>query len=358
MPRRKKIIILGDAGSVHLRRWAAGLNQRGYEIIVVSLGGRSIENIETFILPITINRTISYFLNIGKVRKIVRENNPDLIHSHYATGFGMWGMYAGFHPFLLSVWGSDIPDPKSGSIKKWLTARALKSADHITATGQYLRDKTIKFQPLDKNKISVVHFGAKLKPIHTAQKDDNTLRIAYIKAHEGIYGPHILLKAIHRTIQSGHDINLSMAGEGSMTGILKKMTADMDIESRVDFTGFIEHNSLHEFLCRHDVMVMPSYRESFGVAALEASAAGLPVIASNIDGIPEVVIEDKTGILIPPGDSDRLSQEIAKLAENAELRNSMGKAGRTFVEENYDWEKSLDLMSTIYEKMISGESLP
>jgi glycosyltransferase involved in cell wall biosynthesis len=102
-------------------------------------------------------------------------------------------------------------------------------------------------------------------------------------------------------------------------------------------------------------MVMPSLQESFGVAVLEASAVGLPVIAGNVGGVPEVLDNNKTGLLVPPGDPEALAAAIMKLADDAELRKRMGDAGRKLVREKYLWESCLDKMTALYDSMISGD---
>nr|MBN2278432.1 glycosyltransferase family 4 protein [candidate division Zixibacteria bacterium] len=349
-----KIVILGYADSVHLKRWANGLKQRGFDITVISLGGHEIKGIRTIIFRPRWSRNLSYFLYLGRVRQIIRQIRPDLIHAHYAAGFGFWGAASGKRPFLLSVWGSDITSFPSNFFTRRLTGYVLKSADYITATGVFLHDKTLEFCPDVKSKMAIIPFGVELKPIINHDRTDKKIKLIYIKSHEKIYGPDLLLKSLPAVLQTGMDINLTIAGSGHLTAKLKKLTADLNLANRVDFVGFVDNNELHRLLSEHDIMVMPSLSESFGVAALEAGAAGKPTVATAIGGIPEVVIDGETGILVPTNDIERLGRAIIKLASDADLRNKMGMAGRAFVEKNYDWERSLDLMTDLYEKMIAG----
>jgi glycosyltransferase involved in cell wall biosynthesis len=103
---------------------------------------------------------------------------------------------------------------------------------------------------------------------------------------------------------------------------------------------------------------MPSTWEGFGVSALEASATGLPVVASDVHGIPDVVRDGVTGLLVPPRDVEALADAIARLANDAVLRREMGTAGRAFVEENYRWQDNAALMERLYAEMVAGARIP
>jgi glycosyltransferase involved in cell wall biosynthesis len=350
-----KIVILGYSGSVHVTRWVQGLTGRGLTITVVSLGGRKIDGVETIILDADSGRQWGYIKYLPRIKRIIKELNPALVHSHYAAGFGLWGAYSGCHPFVISVWGTDIIDFPNRFHKKYLLKKVLSSADYLTATSQFLGEKTIQLQPSIRDKLAIIPFGVKIPEFKSAYLDKKQIKLIYIKVHAPRYGPDILVKAIYALIQQGMDISLTMAGSGEMTEDLKKMTEKLNMAARVSFVGFVDNRQIPSLLAEHDIMVMPSLEESFGVAALEAASVGLPVIASDIGGVPEVVKDSETGILVKPGDIENLTAAIKKLAGDAELRKRMGTAGREFVRTNYDWEKNLDQMIDLYDRLINGK---
>ena len=100
-----------------------------------------------------------------------------------------------------------------------------------------------------------------------------------------------------------------------------------------------------------DIFAMPSTWEGFGVSALEASAMELPVVASDVHGIPDVVVHGETGILTPPRDVEAIAGAIARLIADAQLRQTMGAAGRAFVERHYRWQDNAALMERLYDEM-------
>lgn len=351
----KRIVIFGWSTSVHIGRWVAGLHRRGYEIKVISLGGRSIDDVETVILPR--KSRLSYIMQSGRAAEEARKFKPDLVHVHYAVGFGVWGLRTRISPWVVSVWGADVIDFPTNPLNGWLVKRVLNSADYITATSQLLRKATLKLAPEVSPRLKVIPFGVNIPDQVSPLPPAIPPKLCFVKVHYKKYGPDILLRAMVRVKERIPNIKLSIAGEGELTPLLKSMTVELGLENNVEFAGFIDNRKVYSFIRRHHFMVMPSVMESesFGVAVLESSACGRPVIASRIGGVPEVLQHEKTGILITPGSVDELAAAIIELAENPALCEELGQAGYQYVREFYDWEKSLDSMAELYERLIDAK---
>jgi glycosyltransferase involved in cell wall biosynthesis len=123
----------------------------------------------------------------------------------------------------------------------------------------------------------------------------------------------------------------------------------------VDFVGRIPHEEVPAFMASLDIFCMPSRWESetFGVAAVEAEAMKVPVVATTVGGVPEAVRDGVTGILVPPNDPLALADAICSLLGNPDKRAKMGEAGREFVRKNYDWMENAGRMKRIYEKLLN-----
>lgn len=345
----KRILIFGWAGSVHVQRWVKGLSQRGFEIKVVSLGGHPLPDVET---KIFIDRgKLSYLTRSFDAASEVKSFKPDLVHVHYAGGFSLWGLAARFNPMLVSVWGSDVVDLPRKYNYRPVVRKVLSKATHISATSRMLAEVTRELVPGVGDKLSVIPFGVEL-PNPLEYPPPNPLKLCFIKGTKSVYGPEVLLQAIAKARQSIPDLQLSWAGSVDMTERQKALIRDLQMENCINVVGFVPHDNIFKFLSDHHLMIMPSLKEAFGVAVLEASAAGRAAIASNVGGVPEVLVDGKTGLLIPPNDPDRLAEAIIKLANDRELMKSLGENGRRFVEDNFAWSKSLDMMSDLYERLI------
>ena len=346
----KRIVIFGWAHSVHVQRWVQGLTERGYQIKVISLSGKTLPDVETSVLPRS--GKWSYFTQATAAARQAREFTPNLIHVHYAGGFGLWGVRTGIKPTVVSVWGSDLIGYRPRWLYNSLLRFVLKRATHVTATGRFLKETTCRICPTVCDKMSIIPFGVDI-PEKIESPPSEPLRICYIKGHRLKYGPDVLLKAMTEVKKAVPGITLSFAGQGELTRKLKRMVFALGLEDVVHFVGFVQRDRIYPFLQEHHLMVMPSLTEAFGVAALEASACGRPVIASNVDGVPEVVLDGTTVILVPPKDPDKLAKAIINLAQDANTREKMGKAGYEFVKKRYSWERSLDMMCDLYERLIN-----
>ena len=124
------------------------------------------------------------------------------------------------------------------------------------------------------------------------------------------------------------------------------------LDKNIKFFGHVSYSKIPEILEDIDLFVMPSICESFGVAAIEAQAMGIPVIASMSGGIPEAIVHNKTGTLVEAKNVEKLEESIIKLIKNPKLRKKMGKAGRQFVLSKYDLQKNVVRMENIYQSLL------
>jgi glycosyltransferase involved in cell wall biosynthesis len=136
-----------------------------------------------------------------------------------------------------------------------------------------------------------------------------------------------------------------------MDNHLKQLSVDLKIKKHVHFTGYKQYNEIPAILSELDIFVMPSLIEAFGVAAVEAQAMEVPVVASNVGGVSEAVLDGKTGILVEPRNVQQLAAAVIKLIKDPELRKSMGKEGRRFVLENYNLEENVCLFERLYQNL-------
>jgi glycosyltransferase involved in cell wall biosynthesis len=345
---RGRVVILGWADSSHVQRWATGLTARGFEMSVVSVGGIAIPGIATTIY--SRGDKGAYLLHAFRARRDVFNLKPDLVHCHYAAGFGLWTQLIQFHPTLVSVWGSDVVDVRG--ISRWMVKRTLNRADWVSATGDFLRSAALSVSGKISEKLSVIPFGV-TPPESVSPLPDGPVRLCFLKEHRAIYGPDILVEAFALARRSVPDLRLTLAGSGPMTDALRGRLKALELEAAVKFPGYLEHREVVKFLSDHHILVMPSRMESFGVAALEAASCARPVIATRVGGIPEVVLDGTTGLLVKPDSITDLAEAIVRLASDRSMMTRLGEAGRRFVRERYLWESSLDQMCELYDRLIA-----
>lgn len=353
-----RICILGNAACIHTVRWANGLVSLGNEVFVLSASPPGVHQLDSKVqLQILRYRPpLGYFLNIRQVRTILKNINPDILNTHYASGYGTLSRFIGFEPTLLSVWGADIFDvPGKNPIFRNIVYKNLKAATRIGSTSEVMKREIEKlFKPAKK--IFITPFGVdmeKFRPV--AKKDKRFITLGIVKRIAAKYGQVYLIKAvkivIDRFISEGHrevaeKLRLLIVGDGSQRREIEQLIHNLGMDSICTLTGEIEHSKVPDYLQLIDICCYPSTlsSESFGVSVIEASACEIPVIVSNIGGLPEVVKNGKTGYLVKPKDEFDLAEKIYSLVRNPELRKKMGVQGRQFVTQNYDWQENLRRM--------------
>lgn len=370
-----KLLLLSDAYSIHTIKWAKSLSKKGIEIAIFSLNCN-----ENEVNPYQQNNNIKVYYCIDKnakkrssgfakisylkalpcLKQVIKEFKPDIVHAHYASSYGLLGALSGFHPFILSVWGSDVFDfPNISFLHKAVIKYNLAKADKILSTSKVMAIETNKYT--DKE-IVVTPFGIdldKFKPLKVNSLfDKNDIVIGTVKTLEEKYGIEYLIKAF-AIVKDKHKylpLKLLIVGAGSLSTALKKLTYDLGIEKDTVFTGKIAHElvPVYDNMLSVSVSVSVSNSESFGVAVIEASACGKPVVVSDVGGLPEVVKDGITGIVVPPRNPQKTAEAIEKLVLDVKLRKKMGEAGRKRVDKLYDWNKNVEQMIEIYKTIKRG----
>lgn len=362
-----KIIFLGEAGSIHTIRWVNSLSEKGIEVILVSLKG-NFDNVEKIskkvkVIYLPFGTKLGYYLNVFALKKIISKEKPDLINAHYASGYGTLGRLSGFNKKLLNVWGSDVYDfPNESKLKKRIIEKNLKNYTAIASTSYCMAEETKKYLENKSKEIFITPFGVdteKFKNLNI-EKKENEITIGIVKTLTEKYGIEYLIKAIKELenildIENYKKIRLLIYGKGELKNKLEDLTKELQIEDKVIFKGYISNEDVPKALNEMDIFVVPSIldSESFGVAAVEAMACEIPVIASSVGGLKEVIVDKETGYLLPKKDHKEIAKYLKKLILDKNLRISLGKNGRKRVLENYDWNSNVDYMIKIYREIVN-----
>jgi glycosyltransferase involved in cell wall biosynthesis len=296
----------------------------------------------------------SYLTKIWKLKSLLRELNPDILHSHYASSFGFLASFIGHRKKILSVWGEDIVEfPERSNLHRAIIKKSLNASYVITATSEFLKDRVRQFVRIDQL-LHVIPFGVDTRLFrYICNKDRSTAVIGIAKGLRMKYGHATLLDAARLLVEKNYDIRIQIIGSGRDDNWLRRKASDLNLDAYVSFRGVIPHEELPAALRELDIFVMPSEcEEGFGVAALEASSTGLPVVATRVGGVPEVVMDNKTGFLVERENVKELAEALERLIVDPDLREKMGRAGRAYVEDNYRWESNLKEMSDLYMKVM------
>jgi glycosyltransferase involved in cell wall biosynthesis len=159
-----------------------------------------------------------------------------------------------------------------------------------------------------------------------------------------------LIQALAALGERGTDARLTIVGDGPQLPELRELARSLGVSDRVEFTGAVGQDEIRELYARADVFVLASFAEGLPVVLIEAMSTGLPVVASRITGVPELVDEGVSGVLAPPGDVSGLTEALARmLGESPERRAEMGRAGRERVVSEFDIDRVAGQLREIFE---------
>lgn len=355
-----KLILLSSAASIHTLQWARNLKLQGIEVIIISQHPKSEDfpaDIPVHILPYS--GFIGYFLNAVPLKKIVQKIQPDLINVHYASGYGTTARLINFHPYVLSVWGSDVFEfPYRSLLHKTLLKWNLKSADIIASSSYSMLEQTYRFVETTKE-IEVIPFGvdiSKFTPSCKRSKSLDQITIGTVKTLKEVYGIDILLRAlaiVQHKIATQHPqfvthLQFRIVGGGPDLNKLQLLAQQLGIDKLVVFTGAVQHDLVPVELEKLDIYIALSRQESFGVAVIEAQAMAKPVVVSNVGGLPEVVKHEETGFVVESENPEAAAEAIIKLILDSKLREKMAYNAEKFVNQNFSWNACAVKMKDLY----------
>ncbi|NME05045.1 glycosyltransferase [Psychrobacillus sp. BL-248-WT-3] len=351
-----KIAVLAPSKSIHTHKWALFYQSKGIDVKVFTFKDHYSEDnanqVPTEILPKVLPGKASYIAAAPALKKMLKEWNPDILHSHFISSYGLLGAIVDYKVHFVSVWGKDIFDfPKKNKLNEKLVRFTLSKATAICSTSHIMAKETNLYT---NRPVYVTPFGVDLEkfyPIETNESNDKII-VGTVKALEDKYGIADLVKGFAMFHKEYPNSELLITGDGPQRKEYEELAVQLGISNVTTFTGKVPNTEVPAIIRSMSIFAVPSTEdsESFGVAAVEAMACGVPVVVSNVGGLPEVVVKDVTGIVTDKESPDQLAAAFIKLAQNNDLRMGMGKAGVAHVKENYSWVDNANYMLSLYEK--------
>lgn len=355
-----KSLHLGWSSTPHTARWVSALKKRDHEVALISYGGEPLAGVVTYNLPQTALGKFDYLLNAGRAKKIAREYNPDIVHAHFATSYGYWGSRLKEYPLVISCHGSDIMQSAQKGILSVLVKNNLQQADKLIVPSVFLKDQIMALGVDLKSEPELIQFGVDLAETGKLfQRRTNDMltneapKLLFFKHHRNEYGPEVALKAFRKIKSVVTNASLVMAGHGPLTEELRNLAVQLGLADSVSFPGFIPTAEALSYVSQHTLMLMPTIvQESFGVSAMEAAAVGVPVVASRVGGVPEIVRDNQTGFLVPPNDAEALADAVCKILSDTSLLQQMSQNSRRMIEQNFNWPNKVDQLEALYQSLL------
>ncbi len=346
----------------HVYSLLSQIDAARYDVHVVSLSpGSAVRKLERHGIPVTVIDEPDDAIATGALAALMGDLRPEVIHNHMyraeligtraAIALGEVGRP---RPFVVStVHSSRIRSDEDRAALHRLTPHT----DRLIAVSHSIVEK-LRHEGRDTASITLIHNGVDLER-YDHQDPCCTLRDEYELPQEapivGVVarlepekGHPTLLDAWPAVLRAVPKARLLVVGEGGRREALEEQARALGIAGQVVFTG--RRDDIPAVTAALDVAVLPSYREAQGLTILEAMALSRPVVASNVGGIPEMVEDGVTGLLVPPHDPEALAAAIVRVLTDHPLADMLARAGHDLVHERFCIQLMVDAVETIYDE--------
>jgi len=313
------------------------------------------KNLKIVILPKKRPYDMMFLL---KLIHLIRKERIKIIHSHslISSVYGWIAAKSTHTPLVITLHGKSLFNLKRGNN---LFPFLAKHCSKVICVSKDL-EKEMKRRGLSTKKLVVIYNGINLekfykrKPTNNLKKEldfnPSDLIVGSVGTLRAVKNYDCLLESVPQVLNKFPNTKFILVGDGPLKNILQKKAETLGISNSVIFLG--QRNDIPRILSIFDLFVLPSVTEGISIALLEAMATELPVVATCVGGNPEVVLDNKTGLLIPPKDPDKLAKAIISLLGDKDKRLTMGKEGRKRVEKRFSIQTMVKQYGELYRSLL------
>ena len=362
-----EVLATGSNGGAqeHLHSLVTRMDVERYDVSVVALSpGSAVRKLQRAGIPVLVIDEADDAICVGALAAHLAEVRPDIVHAHMfraetvATRAVLALAEIGHRrPYLVStVHSSRVRHETDKDVLRELTPHM----DRLIAVSRAIEQK-IRDEGRDTVPVTLIYNGVDLERYDHQEAcctlpeeygmEPGSQIVGVVARLEPEKGHPTLVEAWPKVLRAVPDSYLLIVGEGSRRDALEAQARELRIAHRVVFTG--RRDDVPAVTAALDVAVLPSYREAQGLTILEAMALSRPVVASDVGGIPEMIEDGKTGLLVPPRDADALAAAIVRLLTNHPLADTLGRAGHDMVHDRFCIELMVSATESIYDEGVA-----
>ena len=370
--------------ALHVAYVSSGLAERGYDTTLVAGSLARGEDSMAFVAErlgvrlvrvAELRRDLSPYHDVVallRLVRLIRAERPQILHTHTAKA-GALGRVAAllardarppvvvhsFHGHVLRGYFDPVRTFGFRVVERWLARRSTV----LVAVSPEVRDDLVSLGIAAPERFAVIRLGLAFDervPSNPAQRTETRRRldipddrfvVGWIGRMTAVKRAEDLLLAFRRLREAGVDACLCLVGDGPERATIERRARELGVMADTLFVGF--QTDVAPFYAAFDAFVLPSSREGTPASAIEALAAGLPVVATRVGGLPDVVSDGEDGFLVEVGAVDALAERLQRLAADPALRERMGAAGRRRVLQRYSAGRLVDDMDALYRSLLS-----
>jgi colanic acid/amylovoran biosynthesis glycosyltransferase len=295
-----------------------------------------------------------YFQEALLLARLVRSRRIVHLHNHFGDVGGTITLLASELTgigFSITVHGPHLFfDPM-----RWGLGLKLHRARFIACIGEYCRGQMMALSDTgDWRRLPIVRCGVDAAVYERRAVSERAHQLLYVGRLAPEKGLPVLLRSLAALTAQGHDFQLTILGDGPDRGALEQLARELDFGNRVRFGGYVDQATVLRHLSETDIFVLPSLAEGIPVSLMEAMACGVPVLATAVGGIAELVQDGETGLLVPPSDDAALQSALLRYLTEPTLRQRVARQGRLIVEQHFSLEREIDKLLDLFRNAVRG----
>lgn len=358
---------LANGESIHTKRWLTYFVSKGYDVHLITFTPEPIKGVK--IHRLRYFRKFAYPLRIWNIRRAIKKVNPDILHAHYLSHYGVYGALAGFHPYIVSVWGSDVlRTPKASRIRRYANAYALRRADCILTTAEFMKEYLVKNFRLSEDKIMRIPWGTDLEIFHRGYEEEvrTVKRDLGIKADSPViisnrhmdpkYEHESIIDAIPYVLKSHPDaIFIFIRGSGSFDyeSKMKLKAEKLGIANSTRFIpSFITPKEMAIYLNMADIFLSIPKTDQFGSSVIEGMACGCIPIVSDIEVYYQYLKDAVNAFFVNQKNPREIAEKVIYCIEHPGIKDDFFAVNRKIIEEKEDWDKNAKKMEELYKQLL------
>lgn len=372
-----RLCYIANPKSIHVQRWLEYFVAKEYEVHLLTFnspipplpGVKTYQILPSFLKNLNVGRGWLSMFFFFRVRRLVDEIHPDILHAHVLSVNSWLATLSGYHPRALTMWGSDVFRAHRNLttiVGRQLTVRALKSADLITAVSEplfHMAQKRI-FQEISGQ---IIRIGVDLKTFFPAEDAPVLRKQLCIEKHQPvvlsprtfapIYNIRNIIEAVPAVLEQNpetififKDSKVSVDAYGRK---IRHILSDPQIKHAIRIVGRVPYNQMISYYHLADVVVSVPLSDALPVTVLEAMACGVPLVVSDLAQLRHVFVNNKNVLSILPQHPDEIATAISRLITDLPLRSTLIKNNLELVKQIGDFSAEMNKMDQLYQSLIS-----
>ena len=306
---------------------------------------------------------VYFFLVRFKLKELSKNGEMGVIHAHTSPFDAMISSTFKGIPRVETEHSSGFLEDRERGKHKWLYRWLLNQADHVIGPSQELVDTFVKLG-VEREKTSFISNGVDIEKFNPQIRGDEVRKKYGIEPDEKLIlcprrldpknGVKYLIKAMPHIVSNVNNVRCLIVGDGVEMEDLKREVVKLGVADKVIFAGRVPNSEMPKYYAASDVVVLPSLIEATSIAGLEAMATGKTIVGTSVGGIPQIIAEGETGILVPPINPEELAYAIVSLLNNNRKCDLMGLNARKKAEMDFSWQIIARQTQDLYQRVVQS----